>query len=114
MNVDRDASAPDAGRAPLRATLDFQLIEKEFEMTKRILTVSLLCIALGSHTAFAANDDAGSGDKAQRDQNAAARAADAQCAGAVSVFYLGNSGAAPGGYGYNNPWINCKAPGSAR
>lgn len=83
-------------------------------MNKRILTAILLCLALGSHTAFAANDDAGSGDKAQRDQDAAAKAADAQCASAVSLFYLGNPGAAAGGYGYNNPWINCKTPGSSR
>ena len=77
-------------------------------MNKRILTVILLCLALGSHTAFAANDGADSSDKAQRDQNAAARAADEQCASAVSLFYLGNPGAASGEY--NNPWVNCKAP----
>lgn len=83
-------------------------------MNKRILTAILFCLALGSHTAFAANDDTGAGDKAQRDREAAAKAAEAQCAGAVSLFYLGNPGAAPGGYGYNNPWMNCKTAGSAR
>jgi hypothetical protein len=31
MNVERDALAPDAERAPLRAAFHFQLIEKEFE-----------------------------------------------------------------------------------
>ena len=83
-------------------------------MTKRNLTVILLCLALGSPAAFAANDDTASGDKAQQDRDAAARAANAQCASAVSLFYLGNPGAAAGGYGFNNPWINCKIPASPR
>lgn len=82
-------------------------------MRKQVLTIILLCLALGSHTAFAADDDANT-DKAQRDRDAAAKAMDAHCASAVSLFYLGNPGAAGGGYGYNNPWINCKTPGSSR
>src|SRR5215471_15873985 len=77
-------------RRPTRVGATLNWLKRSLRMTKRNLTVILLCLALGSPAAFAANDDTASGDKAQQDRDAAARAADAQCASAVSLFYLGN------------------------